>query len=342
MRFPQNPLIRQKVTNPMVEDEPYPKDILMANPDAMYNIILGLDKRVKDLEKKLREIAPLDTSTRKRGGSDKGKSGLTWTWENEVITKHNYVDSCLNCAREAPEKDQIFSYSKRMMEMVKPLQMALYDIHSYNFVCPACKKTTQAAEPTLQGTSLGPRFLAFLATMRFKTGRSFEDMSLTIAEITGVKISQTSLNRAIKKVCEILQDASEIIKTEIMNADNIYLNIPASKSNRKTSSFHGIFTDLRSICISFKHPDKETAISVMSSYSVDGHPDIREESPEDLEHILEDIRLYTVGRSTFKSQSTREIYGVLLTVLTTWNMQGIHIEEKLLEVLENHLKSKIK
>ncbi len=325
----------------MVEDDPYPKDTLMANPDRMYDIILGLDKRVKDLEEKLRIISPPETGTRKRGGSDKGKSGMTWTWAAEVIIKHNYVIACINCQHEAPEADQIFNYSKRVLEMVKPLQMALYEIHSYHFECPACNKTTQAAEPTLQGTSLGPRFLAFLATMRFRTGRSFEDMSLTITEITGVKISQTSLNRAIKKVCAILQEYSENIKTGIMNADKIYLTIPGNKSKRKTSSFHGIFTDLKSICISFKHPDKETAIEAMSSYSKDSSPVIREETPEELSHILEDIRLYTVGRTTFKSQSTREIYGVLLTVLTTWNMQGIHIEEKLIKVLENHLRSKI-
>ena len=100
----------------MVEDDPYPKDILLKNPEAMYRIILGLDRRVKDLEKKLMEFSP-EIGTRKRGGSDKGKSGMTWTWETEIETKHNYVTNCINCGLEAPQVDQKNSYSKRIISL---------------------------------------------------------------------------------------------------------------------------------------------------------------------------------------------------------------------------------
>ena len=91
----------------MVEDEAYPKDILMANPEAMYRIILGLDKRVKDLEKNLRQITrELPKKVGKKGGSKKGRTGMTWTSERDVITKFNYVEYCFSCGQEALEEEQ--------------------------------------------------------------------------------------------------------------------------------------------------------------------------------------------------------------------------------------------
>lgn len=121
---------------------------------------------------------PRSHSKQKWGGSKKGKSGSTWNEEpDEVI--HNYVKECLSCHKVADEAKQKIVYTKRINELPEQVQISLQEHHVYKHECE-CGKTTQAADPTLEGTSLGSNLLSFLSSARQRTGGSFENLALMI------------------------------------------------------------------------------------------------------------------------------------------------------------------
>jgi len=158
----------------------------------------------------------------KRGGSKKGKSGATWDQKDPDEVINNYVKKCLNCHQLADESDQSISYSKIILEIPEVIPVSLQQHHIYKYQCN-CGKTTQAAAPTLEGTFLGPNFLTFLTTARYRTGGSFENLSKLIEDNSGVKPSQTALNRGLSKVSDLLEPVADKIASEVMNSD--WLNI---------------------------------------------------------------------------------------------------------------------
>jgi hypothetical protein len=203
---------------------PFNLEKIKSDPDAILEMLKTLFDRVQFLENK---FLVKEAETKKytdRGGSKKGKSGLTWSKDKPVTIINNYVNECLNCGKKAPEKDQKISYTKRITEMPIPAQIELQEHYLYKYHCSDCDKTTQAADPTVQGTSLGINFLTFLTTARYLTGSSFENIAQLIAVNTGVKPSQTSLNRGLARVCTILEPIAEEMAHTVMNSDWIKID----------------------------------------------------------------------------------------------------------------------
>lgn len=158
----------------------------------------------------------------KRGGSKQGRSGVTWDQKEPDEIKHNYVKECLNCHKVAAERDQKIAFTKRILEIPEQITVSVQEYHIHKYECD-CGRTTQAEEPTIEGTSLGPNFLTFITSARSHTGGSFENLSRMIEDISGVKPSQTSLNRALSKISTSLKPVANEIAVEVMNSD--YVNI---------------------------------------------------------------------------------------------------------------------
>ena len=108
------------------------------------------------------------------------------------------------------------------MEIPEGIKVSLQEYYVYKYQC-GCGKTTQAASPTIEGTSLGPNFLTFISTARYRTGGSFEKLSKLIGDNSEIKPSQTTLNRGLSEVCEILEPVADKIATDVMNSD--WMNI---------------------------------------------------------------------------------------------------------------------
>ena len=176
----------------------------------------------KQLYPKKRSGLPRSQSKQKRGGSKKGKSGVTWDQKEPDEEIHSYVKECLNCHRGADEADQKTAYTKRIVEIPDQIKVSVQEHYIHMYKCE-CGKITQAEDPTIEGTSLGPNFLAFLTSARYRTGGSFENLSRMIEDISGVRLSQTALNRGLSKVCDSLEPVAVDIATEVMNSD--YFNI---------------------------------------------------------------------------------------------------------------------
>lgn len=198
----------------------YPFDLerIKSDPDAVFEMLKTLYDRVQFLENKFLIKETEEKKYTDRGGSKKGKSGLTWSKDKPVSVIHNYVNECLNCGKKANKNDQKISYTKRITEMPIPAQIEFQEHYLYKYHCIKCDKTTQAADPTVQGTSLGINFLTFLTTARYHTGSSFENIARLIADNTGVKPSQTSLNRGLARVCTILEPIAEEMAHTVMNS----------------------------------------------------------------------------------------------------------------------------
>ena len=154
---------------------------LVKNPEAMLNLIKKLMLKIQSLEKQLNSSSHF---VQKSFSTEPSKERTITNWNTKTpdVIFHYFVKKCKNCQADAPEADQKISYSKRIMEMPQPAQIEVQEVHIHKFTCPSCHKTTQAAEPTLKGTSLGPKFLSFLTTARYHTGSSFENLSQLISD----------------------------------------------------------------------------------------------------------------------------------------------------------------
>jgi Mg2+ and Co2+ transporter CorA len=241
-------------------DFPFDEAVLKESPEALIKLIKQLyikvqkleeeNKQVKQLEKEVAKLqaelakytSPHIPSSKqlypkikkgsqsgmpkaskgKRGGSKKGRSGVTWDQKEPDEVIHNYVEECLNCYKVADKKDQKISYTKRILEIPEQIKISLQEYYIHKYECD-CGSTTQAQEPTIEGTSLGPNFLTFMTSARSHTGGSFENLSRMVEDISDVKPSQTSLNRALSKVCDSLEPVANEIAVEVMNSD--YFNI---------------------------------------------------------------------------------------------------------------------
>ena len=234
----------------MTSNFPYDEKELLNDANAMLKLVKQLFQELEDQRKEIEELknqlakytSPhIPTSKQlypkkkigkqsgmpkqprgKRGGSKKGKSGATWDQKDPDEVINNYVKKCLNCHQLADESDQSISYSKIILEIPEVIPVSLQQHHIYKYQCD-CGKTTQAAAPTLEGTSLGPNFLTFITTARYRTGGSFENLSKLIEDNAGVKPSQTALNRGLSKVSSLLEPVADTIASEVMNSE--WINI---------------------------------------------------------------------------------------------------------------------
>ncbi len=214
------------------------EDELKKDPDTMIKIIKSLFIRVQTLEDELELIKSQNHDIQlinSKGGSRKGKTGMTWSKKEPDQILHNYVEKCISCGNIAAKTTQKISYSKRIMEMPSIANIILQEVHIHKFRCDKCGKITQAKGTTLKGTSLGPRFLAYLTNIRYMTCDSFENLAQVILVSTGVKPSQTSLNRGLAKVSEILVNYAEENARKVMNSDwiSIYHTGLLSSGNKK-------------------------------------------------------------------------------------------------------------
>ena len=237
---------------------------------------------------KKRSGLPRSHSKQKRGGSKKGKSGSTWDQKEPDEVIHNYVKECLNCHQVANEDGQKIVYTKRILEIPEQINISLQEYHIHKYECD-CGKTTQAEDPTIEGTSLGLNFLNFMTSARYRTGGSFENLSRMIDDISEVKPSQTALNRALSKVSDSLESVADEIATEVMNSD--YVNIDETghklvlegKRSRegskkiwvwvfgtpKAAYYHVDMTrsqDAIKTALEYRDPDKPPPISVTDAY----------------------------------------------------------------------------
>ncbi|MFV2016086.1 MAG: hypothetical protein ACC656_11695, partial [Candidatus Heimdallarchaeota archaeon] len=110
----------------------------------------------------------------KRGGSKIGRSGVTWDQKEPDEVIHNFVKECLNCHKVADENVQKIAFTKRILEIPEQIKISVQEYHIHKYECD-CGRTTQAEEPTVEGTSLGPNFLTFITSARSHTGGSFEN-----------------------------------------------------------------------------------------------------------------------------------------------------------------------
>lgn len=177
----------------------------------------------KQLYPKKRSGLPRSLTKNKRGGSKKGKSGVTWDQKEPDEVINRYVDKCLNCGKSADRTNQKVSYTKRILELPEEITVHLQEHHIHSHECD-CGAVTQASDPTVEGTSLGPNFLTFVTATRYHTGGSFENISRLVEDIAGIKPSQTMLNRAIARVCDSLEPVADELATEVMNSDFIHMD----------------------------------------------------------------------------------------------------------------------
>ena len=244
-------------------DFPFDEAVLKENPEALIKLVKQLYIKVQQLEKENNQVRLLEKEVArlqaelakytsphipsskqlypknknikkmiksglpqkvkgKRGGSKKGRSGVTWDQKEPDEVIHNYVEECLNCHKVADEKDLKIAFTKRILEIPEQIKISIQEYHIHKYECD-CGRTTQAEEPTLEGTSLGPNFLTFMTSARSHTGGSFENLSRMIEDISGIKPSQTSLNRALCMISTSLKPVAEEIAVEVMNSD--YINI---------------------------------------------------------------------------------------------------------------------
>ena len=176
----------------------------------------------KQLYPKKRSGLPRSHSKQKRGGSKKGKSGVTWDHKEPDEIFHNYVKECLSCHKVADKADQKIVHTKRIVEIPEQIKISVQEYHIHKYECD-CGKTTQAEDPTIEGTSLGPNFLTFMTSARYRTGGSFENLSRMVEDISGYKPPQTTLNRGLALVSDSLEPISNRIAVDVMNSD--YVNI---------------------------------------------------------------------------------------------------------------------
>lgn len=165
----------------------------------------------------------------KRGGSKKGKTGITWDQGTPDQEFHHRVEKCVCCNIVADPAPQKIVISKRILEIPEPIEIQLQEHHIYQFVCPKTGKTTQAGNPTLEGTSLGPNLLALVTTSRYRTGGSFENIAQLIADNSTIKPSQTTMNRGVAAVSEALEQEAEKIGKEVMNSDWVNIDETSHK-----------------------------------------------------------------------------------------------------------------
>ncbi|MHA1912167.1 MAG: IS66 family transposase [Candidatus Kariarchaeaceae archaeon] len=202
---------------------PFDEKEIIKDPEAMLKLIQKLMLRVQSLERQLNSSSHFSQRSFSTDPK-KEKESANWNIKTPDIIIHYFVRTCKNCQQEAPEEDQKISYSKRIMEMPQVAQIEIQEVHIHKFTCPSCNMTTQAAEPTLKGTSLGPKFLSFLTTARFHTGSSFENLSQLISDNTGIKPSQTALNRGLAAVCDLLEPFAEEIALQVINSEWITID----------------------------------------------------------------------------------------------------------------------
>jgi hypothetical protein len=175
----------------------------------------------KQLYPKKRSGLPISKSKQKRGGSKKGKPSPLWDREPDDIIHHN-VKKCISCHKIANEDNQKIHLTKRIFELPELIRIDLQEHHIHEYECD-CGKITVAGHPTIEGTSLGPNFLTFLSTTRYRTGSSFENISKLIEDNSKVNLSQTAYNRGLSEVCNTLEPIANKFATEVMNSD--YFNI---------------------------------------------------------------------------------------------------------------------
>ena len=211
---------------------------------------------------------------------------MTWDQKEPDEVIHNYVKECLNCHRVASEESQKIAYSKRINEIPQQIQVILQEYHVYK--CK-CGKITQAEDPTIEGTSLGPNFLAFMTSARYRTGGSFENLSRLMNDFSGVKPSQTALNPGLSKVSDILEPIHNNIASEVMNSDYINIDETGHKlvlegkksqvgskkiwvwvfGTPKAAYYHVDMTrssDALKTALKFREPGKPPPISVSDAY----------------------------------------------------------------------------
>lgn len=317
-----------------MDEFPYDGEELKRHPDQMLEIIKNLYQKVKFLESKLDEKSSKKADSRK-GGSKKGKSGMTWSKKSPDLVIHNYVEACLHCNKPADKKEQKISYSKRIMEMPVPAKIELHEVHIHKYECEKCGNITQAAEPTLHGTSLGPKFLAFLTSARYRTGSSFESIAQIIEYNTGIKPSQTSLNRGLNKVCVILQEKADEIAIEIMNKDKISMSSKVINLGETNEICQNVFTHENSVYFSVSHAKAKIALKEAMKYRKSKVKiNIMENRLNALDELMDNVKFYNTRSKTFRSDLAMKHYSSLLTVLTTWNMQKLPLVENLIDIID--------
>lgn len=174
-------------------------------------------KQLFPKKKEIRSGLPRSYEKKKRGGSKKGKTSPIWDQKEPDVVKHSYVDKCQKCNKPVNIEDQVFSHSKRILELPEVIDIRLEEHHIHEYECD-CGGITRAEEPTIEGTSLGPNLLTLVTTMRYRTGASFENIAQLLYDHTNKKLSLTAINRGFGKLCESLKPESDEIASEVINS----------------------------------------------------------------------------------------------------------------------------
>lgn len=159
---------------------------------------------------------------RKRGGSKKNKTGITWDQKEPDERVNSYVDNCGKCGQEAKPKDQELEYTKRILDIPEEIELKLYEYSVHKWKCPSCGSGNMAPSPTLPGTSLGINLLTLITTTRYRTGGSFDNIGDLIGDNTAISPSGTAIYRGYASVADAIKDEAEKIKREVMNADWVH------------------------------------------------------------------------------------------------------------------------
>lgn len=156
---------------------------------------------------------------RKRGGSKKNKSGITWDQKEPDERVNSYVDYCVKCGQEAKPEDQVLEYIKRILDIPEEIELKLYEYLVHKWKCHSCGSGNVAPPPTLSGTSLGINLLTLITTTRYRTGGSFDNLGDLIGDNTQINPSGTAIYRGYTSVADAIEEEAEKIKRVVMNAD---------------------------------------------------------------------------------------------------------------------------
>lgn len=206
----------------------------------------GKDEKGQKKKKSKKSKSGLDDTKSKkktkRGGSKPNKTGMLWDRNPDIVIP-KFVDKCLNCFCPAPVEFQTFVFSKRILEIPKPIPPPrLEEHHLYEYHCQ-CGGITRAGDPTLPGTSLGPNYLSLNTVTRYRTGASFENMGSIVEDFTDQDESApstTALHRGYEAVTDLLPPlvqsiGRKVARSDYVNADETSHKLVEEGSNKNGS-----------------------------------------------------------------------------------------------------------
>ena len=248
----------------------------------------------KTLYKKKEKKKPQSKNKKKRtkkrrGGSKKGKQGTFWYDQPDEIT-HHFIEQCAQCGTTIPLEGNEWKKTKTTVDIPEQIQLTVTENHLYTAECHICKMKTMSAEPTLQRTALGKNLLAFVGTIRTRTGASYEQLQAIVCDFTGMKIGTTTFHRGIVALAKELEAVGVDIGKEVLNSPWVHVDETSHVLidekgrqiiwvwlfiTRNAALYHLATTRRKKVVVevleTYKNPGKPPPIAVTDAYGAYTH-----------------------------------------------------------------------